>query len=225
MRTHLKRSVGLIGIGLFMLYIFKTLTSIQEGYSLGDSLRMVLTSLNFWLFLVAPFILICFPLLLFMPAIHRLMTSGGMNKTFVWRKAALSYTIMGILVLLIVGFFLIGPLFSGQPMLQWDQFATLAVFWVGYAILITYRYFMKPDSDLVKAYEKGDPDRYNDERQQQIVGKAAVSTLYALFFIIFSVGFLFDMFVTHIWPVRSLTEIILIVIIWFVNMQKWAKKI
>lgn len=226
MNKQTKMIAAFVGIAIFFLYLLKLMPLIEDGAPIQAAALTILVSTQFWLYHIVPFAIMIIPVMMLLPVLHRRMTAGGSGQNFNWRKAARTYTFMGVLLLLFFGYLLARPFFdkSGSAV-RWDQFLTLALLWAGYAFFVIYRFFMKPDKDMIKAYETGDESRFNDERQQLIGGKSAVSTLYALIAIIFFAGFLFDILVTRIWPLRSLTEIILIVVIWYVNSRRWSKVI
>lgn len=70
----------------------------------------------------------------------------------------------------------------------------------------------------------GGPEQ-RDERFNFVWQTSAATTLYWILGLLFVSGSLFDIFITHQWPVRSLGEVLGILIIWTLSYRYWNKRL
>ena len=96
--------------------------------------------------------------------------------------------------------------------LTWTIFDLLFIF---YYLAFTGQFWRK----LI-----GGPEQ-RDERFQLIWQTSATTTLYWLLGLLFVAGSLFDIFVNHQWPVRSLGEVLGIFVIWTLAYLYWDKRL
>jgi len=100
-----------------------------------------------------------------------------------------------------------------------------SVFWVLYAM-----YYWLDRSNRLPGFLKK-PTDYDqlvvelDERFQLVWEKAAATTLYWVLGLVFVFGSLYDILLTRRWPVRSVGEVMLILVIWTVAYRYWEKRL
>lgn len=203
---------------------FLSLPLIRQGFGIIRASRFLIESPVIWPSMIV-FGMLYFVMMLFGTKLHELMlcdkrSEGRRN----WQKARRVYTFLGIITLMGTGILLGWNCFHGR-ISTWDQMTVLAVLWIAYGVLVIYRWFMKPDADLVAAFENGNDSKYVDERRQTVMAKSAQSALYRVLGIILVCGTLYDLLVTRMWPVRTVFEIVLICIVWFAAYKKWEKKL
>ena len=70
----------------------------------------------------------------------------------------------------------------------------------------------------------GGPEQ-RDERFLFIWQISAATTLYWILGLVFVAGSLYDIFVSHQWPARSLGEVLGICVIWALAFRYWEKRL
>ena len=79
-----------------------------------------------------------------------------------------------------------------------DQWLFAAVIALAFLALVVYIWSIKPSDEKIQSIETGQHDRLLDERHQQVTGRSAISTLYAMMAVILVGGSLYDMLVTRL---------------------------
>lgn len=209
---------------IFALSLMSILPELQKTNNLLQAIHG-LFSTNFGLKIFLPFtgiFIVCF---IMGPSLHRWMTRASVEGVKLdWARSKRIYTTMGILFLTLTagmwGYFLA----TGGRM-PLDQTVVLVTIWAAYAVFVIWRWFYKPDPDLVAIYTSGDTKRYNDERREFIQGQAARTVLKILIGILLTVGTLYEVIILRMWPVRTLMEIILVAFIWAFAHERWNARV
>jgi hypothetical protein len=191
------------------------------------SLLSTYRSRSFWVGMMMPILIMIVALYASMPYLNNWLRSGRrpLRSVSAWHLNRLLVTVSGLIFSAGTSLPLIIHLVRGDRVFRIDQLLFIFILCSAYIAMIIYLWIYKPDREKVQAFETGDHRKIQDERYQAIVGKSAVSALYRILVILCVAGTLYDLLITKTWPVRTLTEVIGILVIWQFSYNQWSKKL
>lgn len=127
-------------------------------------------------------------------------------------------------VLLLAGLRAVSLWHEGLGLNNWDSYLLLSALVIPFAVATLMSWLLKRDDEEIEAIETDDYTRLHDERDNLSRLKAgdAAFTFIGIFVLI--AGSLFDVLVTHRYPVRSLLEFELMIGAWIYFYHKYRSK-
>ena len=92
--------------------------------------------------------------------------------------------------------------------------ATLVGYWV-----------QRPSSERLYALGTGDTSRIHDERLQQVLGKAANTTLCIFAGVLILGGLVYETLVLGVWPILTAAEFVTLLVIWTIATSYWNRRL
>jgi len=239
--------LGKLGRLIFLLFLAAVLVSaelmalpfVQQGMPAWNAFWLVLSSGDYWwtvffcggIFITLDSIIRIIVLRLHHLPIHAIILPRGQIAQDA--NSRLDMTAQRIIViLLILGAIsaLAGIIINiNKPSFLLSKQFGIAVILLLFSVLYLIDVFLKdPSPKLESAIERIDVDRVRaeyDERFRQLWEKSAAATLYWALGLIFVLGSLYDILITRRWPVRSVGEVVLILVVWTVAYRYWEKRL
>jgi len=220
-RRHLPPVALALGLGgLFVVQLAAVLVpGLERGLPLREVLGRELGGLQWLGQLFLPLLFTALVLLVGLPAgarwLMRVRPAGG--RRYSWNRYRWILTGLLLLALGAAGAGLALESLAVRPGLA-AALAALA------AVTLAALWLRRDDPDFVEAFEHEDDERWRDERHQAVVGRAAQSALLAMLVLLVVGGGLYDVLVTHAWPVRSLAEAAALGLFWNLAYGYWNRR-
>ena len=140
-----------------------------------------------------------------------------------WRRMRLLATIGALLLTALLAASYLFPDFVGFR-LDGAHWLALSV-GVSAAIVFTVFWVVKPSREYLYAQGTGDRSRIDDERAQEVKGRAAATTIPVLLGVVLLVGVPYEMLVQGVLPFRSYAEMAAILLVWGLASWRWNRKL
>lgn len=210
----------MLGMLLLVAVDVPIMLAIQAGKSTLAAIISVTGNVSFWLYLM----MFAFTAVIFFLITYALVLRKQTHAVTGKRYQILRWVVTpgGILMLITGSIQLIHALQTGTwSFIEWINLFSMIVW-----LIILYSYwFVRPSPERLEAIETGDYSRLLDERTQLVNGKGAHATLMIFLLFLFILGPLYDILVTHQWPVRTFIEIVLLAVIQTVSLTWWNRKL
>jgi hypothetical protein len=137
----------------------------------------------------------------------------------IWKHKRLLYTLLSVPAIISMSSSMIRHIEKKHDM-DWGLASTIV-----FIIAMLIQHWLRPNQDTLYVMGTGDTSRINDERAQQVQGKAAISTLNILWYISLSGGILYEMAVLGTWPLYTTVGILFISLIQGIATRYWDKRL
>jgi len=210
-----------------MLAGMLSITAMDKGYNMWSRITYEFTTGTFWIIMliVALFLaaLIVYSVRMAnKPAEMRAVGTFGVKYGVIILRICAIGLILGMLILTaaLVHFLAVGDYRMVSIILPSIVIAVLNL------IIILFQRQVIPIEKSFNAMRGGKKfaQQEFDERYQLVVEKAAATALYWILGLVFVLGSLYDILITRRWPVRSIGEVVLILLVWTVAYRYWAKR-
>jgi len=228
LNAPLRRMIGLLLVVLAGIIVWTVslhgMQARQQGVGIYGALRSALHglwgSLPFlllWCLVVTVFLLVVYAR--DVPAAKTPAAAGRAR----WHRLRVVVAIGVIPFLLLAPGVMLYHLATGQ----WQQDIDLlfAGMWVISAAVFFAFWRDRPGPERLHALETGDPSRVNDERMQQVQGKAAQITIIVFLGLLVFVGVPSETIVAGNWPVIIFVEIATLLIVWAAATAYWNRRL
>jgi len=140
-----------------------------------------------------------------------------------WRRYQVLMTVL-ILITLVLMVLAILLRAVGRQSLRPQDWESLwyVVFFV---IWLPVYWLVKPSRETLYALGSGDRSQVNDERVQEVKGRAAGSAIGAFVALVLLVGMPYEVLVRGVWPIRSFAEAAAILFLWSIFAWRWNRKL
>lgn len=227
LRTAHPRIIAIVIVFLSAVYsaiCLRVLLARQEGLSTGAAVRTVLSFRELAHWGVVPVVVMALAVLLYVLIIRRVTAGPGTAAApgaVQWRRLRLVVTIGVFPFVAFVAARLLYLLVTGGAVEESDWIAIgLGVF---FGALVAGYWIIKPAPEYLYALETGDRSRMDDERAERVRGRSAVTTLSIFAVALFLGGVLYEVLVQGAWPIRSSSELGLILLIWGLASRYWNR--
>jgi hypothetical protein len=96
---------------------------------------------------------------------------------------------------------------------------------VSCAVVVMVYWIVKPSREYLYAQGTGDRSRIDDERAQEVKGRAADTTINVFMGVMFLVGVPYEVIIQGVLPFRSYAEMAVICLVWGLASWRWKRKL
>ena len=140
-----------------------------------------------------------------------------------WRRMRLLVTICALPLMLMtagwVGFIMLTGKDLPEHVLMMLGLA------VCYAVVVMVYWIVKPSREYLYAQGTGDRSRIDDERAQEVKGRAADTTINVFMGVMILVGVPYEVIIQGVLPFRSGVEMAVILLVWGLASWRWKRKL
>jgi hypothetical protein len=140
-----------------------------------------------------------------------------------WKRYRLLMTVCPLVIVALTVCLLVSRLASGQSLHRTDWiFLWLSVF---YVIWLPVHWLVKPTRDALYVLGTGDGSRVDDERAQNVRGRAATNTMRLFVALVLLLGVPYEVLIRGVWPLYSGLAAGAIFLLWRLCSWHWNRKL